>query len=301
MIAHTSASGNEKRLDYRTVKISVLLGIVLYSADNFFYAANRAAFNNQYSSPEYAYISLFIFALASSFIGFSASSFLRVQRLNVRSDNNEKATGWHLGEIVSDALSHQKRLFFSAIVVYALFFAFLDGILIFQPGVNFFTSYVVHGVTWRVETCCGLPGNIPVGLLYLPAQHIGVELIPSSVILMILVSVMVGLNACLLYRAYNLSRTQRVSSANKATIGGVVGAAFGLFVGCPTCAAAFFLSTIAGAGAMGFSAFISASQPFIAAISLPLLFFSIVWQARSIKTILKGCSIQQVKDRIALP
>ena len=294
MTSHTGVSNGKVPSDYRTAKISILLGIVLYAADNFFYAAKRVAFDGQYSSPEYAYISLSIFLLASFFLGLSAYSYLRIQRFSARPDQYEEVTGWHLVKIIFDSLSQHKRLFFLAFAVYSILFAFLDGILVFQPGVNFFLAYVVHGVTWRVETCCGLPGNVPVVLLYLPAQHFGVEFIPSSIILMILVSAMVGLNACLLYRAYYLSQTTRVRSANKGTAGGVIGAAFGLFVGCPTCAAAFLLSMIAGTGAMGVSAFISEYQPVFAVISLPLLFFSIIWQARSVRAILKGCSTPPV-------
>ena len=178
---------------------------------------------------------------------------------------------WPLGRIISDAIFLQKKLFVSATAIYALVFALLDGILVYQPNVNFAIDYAVNSPTWRVATCCGTPAYVPVGLLYLPAQHLGVELFPLSVLLMLIVSVLVGLNVALIVKALRLSRSQNTKGA----AGSVLGAAFGLFAGCPTCAAAFFLSMIAGTGATAFSAIIAEYQPLIVALTLPLLTFSI--------------------------
>jgi hypothetical protein len=69
-----------------------------------------------------------------------------------------------------------------------------------------------------------------------------------------------------------------------------LGAAFGLFAGCPTCAATFFISMIAGTGATALSTLISSYQPLVVAVTVPLLFFSIFWQAKSIGIILQGCN-----------
>jgi hypothetical protein len=240
------------------------------------------------------YVSLLIFVLASFFVGLAGYSYIAGERKAPMATHGESGvTEWRLGRILSDSLFLQRKLLVVSTVVYAFIFALLDGILVYQPSVNFTLAYAVRGVTWQVDTCCGLPGSVPVGLLYLPSQHIGVELIPLSVLLMILVSVLVGLNICLLYRAYSLSRSTRSSSV-KGTAGGIVGAAFGLFVGCPTCAAAFLLSMLAGTGAVAFSTFISSYQPVIAAVTLPLLLLSIFWQARSVRDILKGCSTPRV-------
>jgi hypothetical protein len=273
-----------------------LLSISLFAASNFFYTFYRNAFVNVYSDPIYVYVSLAIMSVASLLLALAAFTYFRVQqKLPVSTEKESGVVEWHLGRIISDALYQHKMLFSSSVIIYAIFFALLDGILIYQPGVNFGAAYAVTGPTWRVETCCGLPGYVPVGLLYLPAQHAGLELIPISVLLMIFVSVLVGLNICLLRRAYSLSKSQNLKPGAKGSAGGIVGAAFGLFVGCPSCAAAFLLSMLAGTGAITFSSFIAAYQPLIAALTLPLLFVSIIWQGRSIRKILAGCASPQIR------
>ncbi len=281
---------NTARPSYALPKASLLLGLVLFTLSNLFYAVNRYEFNEIQAPGFYSYISLLLLTAASMLFAVSAFSYLKIQHsVPATVENGSNVPQWSLGRIVSDGLFQEKKLVITATAVYAFFFALLDGILIYQPKVNFALAYDVSGFTSRVVTCCGVPGYVPVGLLYFPAQHLGVQLIPLSVMLMIFVSLLVGLNVALLYRAYSLSRSNSLDS-RKGVAGSIAGAAFGLFAGCPTCAAAFFLSMIAGTGATAFSAVISAYQPVIVALTVPLLLFSIYWQARSIRTILQGCA-----------
>jgi len=262
------------------------LGIVLFTANNIFYLLNWSAFYEYDASPLYSYASALVLALATITLGVGAFSFLRLQQNISPVDDSSKTLRWPLGRIISDAIFLQKKLFVSATVIYALVFALLDGILVYQPNVNFAIDYAVNSPTWRVATCCGTPAYVPVGLLYLPSQHLGVELFPLSVLLMLIVSILVGLNVALIVKALRLSSSQNTKGA----AGSVFGAAIGLFAGCPTCAAAFFLSMIAGTGATAFSAIIAEYQPLIVALTLPLLSFSIYYQAKSIGTILQGCA-----------
>ena len=226
--------------------------------------------------------------IASSIaIAGSAFSYLLVNRkASVIQPNS--TVRWPLGKILSDIFFEQKSLLLSAALVYAIFFAFLDGILVYQPNVDFAIAYAVNGPAWRVVMCCGLPGYVPIGLLYLPSIHFGIELIPLSLMLMILVSTLVGLNVALLYKSYSLSQTGK-SRSNTGILGSIVGGGLGLFVGCPTCAASFLLSMIAGTGSLAFAGLVSAYQPLIAGITIPLLLFSIIWQANTVKNLLSGC------------
>ena len=289
----TSVEGAQDRPNYTLTKVSFALGIVLLTAIDFFYALNRSEFYAISAPPAYSYASLLIFVLASVSVGISVFSFLRIQQKIPPVADASKILHWRSVRIISDAVFQQKKLFVSATAIYAVVFALLDGILVYQPNVNFAIDYAVTGPTTRVLTCCGTPAYVPVGLLYLPAQHLGVELFPLSVSLLLIVSILVGLNVSLLFRAFSLSRTNLAkskTSEGKGVAGSILGAAFGLFAGCPTCAAAFFLSMIAGTGATAFSTLIAEYQPLIVALTLPLLLFSIFWQARSIGTILQGCS-----------
>ena len=241
---------------------------------DFFYASNVSEFYDLRASPAYSYTTLLMFVVASISIGISVFSFLSIQQKIPPVADSSKVLHWRSLRIISDAVFQQKKLFVSATAIYAVIFALLDGILVYQPSVNFAIAYAVTAPTARVVTCCGTPAYVPVGLLYLPAQHVGVELFPLSVSLLLVVSLLVGLNVSLLFRAFSLSRTGKTkTSEGKGVAGSVLGAAFGLFAGCPTCAAAFFLSMIAGTGATAFSTLIAEYQPLIVALTLPLLFF----------------------------
>jgi hypothetical protein len=231
--------------------------------------------------------------IASISIGISAFSFLSNQKKIPAVVDASKILHRRSLGIIADVVFGHKRLFVFATATYGVVFALLDGILVYQPNVNFAINYAVTGPTTRVLTCCGTPAYIPVGLLYLPAQHIGVEIFPLSVLLMLIISILVGLNLSMLFRAFSLSRTSKYktnTAGRKGAVASFFGATFGLFAGCPTCAAAFFLSLIAGTGATAFSTLIAEYQPLIVALTIPLLFFSIFWQARSITTIMQGCS-----------
>ena len=241
----TSVERAQDRPSYTLTKVSFVFGIVLLTAIDFFYLLNRSEFYNLSAPPVYSYASLLIFVLASVSIGISLLSFLRIQQEIPPVADASKILHWRPVRIISDAIFQQKRLFVSATAIYAVVFALLDGILVYQPNVNFFTYYFVNGPTWHVFTCCGTPPYVPVGLLYLPAQHVGVDLFPLSVSLMLIVSLLVGLNVSLLFRAFSLTRTsadETETSRRKGVAGSVLGAAFGLFAGCPTCAAAFLFS-----------------------------------------------------------
>jgi hypothetical protein len=287
----TTVEGDPARPSYVLSRVALVLGIVLFTASNIFYVVNTSEFYDPGGSPLYSFTTLAIITIASVSLGVAGFSFLRTQAQISPVADGYGILRWQFGRIISDAVFQQKRLFVSITTIYGIFFAFLDGIVVYQPQVDFSISYAVSGPSIRFLTCCGSPAYVPVGLLYLPAQHLGVELFPLSVLLMLLVSLLVGLNAGLLVRAFRLSRTQDIdSSKRKGAAGGILGAAFGLFAGCPTCAATFFISMIAGTGATALSTLISSYQPLIVAVTVPLLFFSIYWQAKSIGIILQGCN-----------
>lgn len=282
-----SSSRNRPIEDHTTIAMFVA-GVALAGVDNIFYAIYRPEFSTGYYENYFVLVSLLILIASSIAITSSALSYLLTHRRASVIEGNSLVQ-WPLGKILSDTFFEQKRLILSAALAYAIFFAFLDGILVYQPNVDFAVAYAVNGPTWRVVMCCGLPGYVPIGLLYLPSIHFGLEVIPLSLMLMILVSTLVGLNVALLYKSYRLSRTGQRSS-NTGILGSIIGGGLGLFVGCPSCAASFLLSMIAGTGSLAFAGLVSAYQPLIAGITIPLLLFSILWQANSVKNLLRGCA-----------
>jgi hypothetical protein len=285
------------RPSYLVSEFSLVTALVFFTFINLLYATNKSEFQTSGESPFYPDLTLSLLIIGTALLSLTVISFLRVEvRRPVHVGANSRITE-SLGAIIGNSIIWNRRLVVLVALVYGTVFAFLDGILIYQPTVNFATVYGVTSTSSIVENCCGPPGYVPVGLAYFPAQHVGIQLIPISILTMVLVSLLVGVNAALLFESVKDSRPlkQRINTpiapGNTPFLGGAIGAVFGVFAGCPTCAAAFFLSMIAGSGATVFSLTISEFQPVIVLISIPLLVGSIVWQSRSIRTILQGCAV----------
>lgn len=281
------------RRNSSTPKLSLILGLMILITNNLFYAANRAEFYSIDSPVFFALTSLVLLLCGSAAIGFSAFAYLKAaQKLPPEVDPGSKRVRWPVSRIVSDAFFKERRLVVVGAILYAVLFAFLDGILVFQSGVNFPNSYGVSGASFLVTKCCGPTGYVPVLLLFFPAQNFGVQLIPFSGLIMLLVSTLVGVNVALLYVAVKQTRSQMSSGGRaKGLLGSATGAMFGLFTGCPTCAAAFFLSTVAGSGATIASVFLSQYQPLFVVLTVPLLLASVLWQAKSIRRLFVGCAV----------
>ncbi|MER3407594.1 MAG: hypothetical protein C4292_01985, partial [Nitrososphaera sp.] len=146
---------------------------------------------------------------------------------------------------------------------YGIFFALLSQILVVRPDVSFAENGIkVPSV--ELTPCCGAPGYMPM------LDHFLVLFIPANVILAAVVSIMVGFNVALSVYAYRL---QRAVQPRTSLVGGI-GAATGLFVGCPTCAGSMLSAVlgfgVAGAGITSTSALASFQTAFIAA-SIPAL------------------------------
>lgn len=282
---------NEGPPNYIVPKLAIGAGAAFVAVGNIFYSLNVEKFYGSPSPPIYSFVSLAFVCLSAISFAIALLSYLQIEGTLLpiaRKDSN--ILRWRITRIIADAFFGEKKIVILSAVPYAIFFAFLDGILIYQPGLDFSVVYAVNGPTWHVVTCCGFPGYIPVGLLYLPAQHLGMQLIPLSILIMTLVSLLVGLNVSLLYKAFRQLRTQRTGVTGKrGIVTSIFGLFLGLFTGCPTCAAAFFLSMIAGTGSTVFSFVVAKYQPLIVALTIPMLLASIYWQAKSIRTLLEGC------------
>ena len=280
--------------NFSVVNLSVITALALFIVVSLVYTANSQAFLSANSSTMLSVVSLILVLGGVFSLAWGALSYLRIEQRIIPSKDGQSKIQWRTGKIISDAFFQNKKIVILSAVIYGLFFAQIDGILVYQPGVDFASQYLVSTPSSFVEFCCGPPGYVPVGLVYFPAQHLGLQLIPISILTMILVSVLVGLNVSLLYSSIKQTRTDRYLTpspgSGKKFATGALGASLGLFAGCPTCAAAFFLSMIAGSGSTAFSAVVSQYQLLIVGLSIPLLFFSIVYQARNLKDFLTGCS-----------
>ena len=173
-----------------------------------------------------------------------------------------------------------------AAIAYGIFFGFLSQIFIYRNDISFSQQGIVIP-SINIIPCCNTPGYVPMFSAYL-TDHFLILLIPLNVILAVIVSALVGFNASLGLYAFNLSR--KIQSTKKLSFIGSVGAASGLFVGCPTCAGSFF-SALLGFGAVGESISVLASfQTLFIALSIPVLIITPLLVARSIRTNCRTCN-----------
>jgi hypothetical protein len=180
--------------------------------------------------------------------------------------------------VMRDAFASRRavRLGAAVAVVYAVAYAFVSSIVVYQPGVDFATVYGVSGPSWSVFIE-GATGATPAIYVYLPSQHLGMQLLPLTLLFIFLVPVLVGFNVVLSFYALRLSSFPQ-SGRWLATSG----ALFGLFTACPTCAGLFLASSIGGVGttlALALAPF----QLLFVAITLPVLLLGPLFTAMSVK------------------
>ncbi|HZS74735.1 MAG TPA: hypothetical protein VFA69_09575 [Candidatus Nitrosotalea sp.] len=193
--------------------------------------------------------------------------------------------------IISNVINSRKskKIFIISAIGYGLFFAFGSGIILYKPELNF-TDYGLPVPLAEISPCCGLPGQMPMILVTL-TEHLGFQLVPLNLLLLVIVSFLVGLNFTLMAKAFSIAKKSKGL--------GIFGAATGCFVGCPTCAGTiFFLLTNLGITATGTAAAIFLTtyqlqiQSIFMAISIPALLATPYIMAKAIrKSSQESCSI----------
>ena len=111
-------------------------------------------------------------------------------------------------------------------------------------------------------------------------EHVGLQIIPLNLLLLVIVSFLVGLNFAISSVVFSAAK-----SGGKL---GALGAITGLFVGCPTCAGTAFTMLFGfGAGATTFTLFLATKeaqiQTIFIAISIPILLVTPVIMAKRIQ------------------
>jgi hypothetical protein len=169
-----------------------------------------------------------------------------------------------------------------ATIGYGVFFSFLSQILVYRADVSF-TEKGIMVPSAEIIQCCGAPGYMPMLTVYF-TDHFLLLVIPVNVILAAVVSIMVGFNVALSIHAYRLRKAMQ---ATRTSFVGGLGAATGLFVGCPTCAGSM-VSAVLGLGVVGAGASTSALAPFqtaFIAASIPALAIAPFLLARGIRSV----------------
>jgi hypothetical protein len=201
--------------------------------------------------------------------GLAISTILGGMYLLYRSLANSANGPFSTFTLVSEALSSRKSVWIgvSAALAYGLAYAFVSGLVVYQPTVDFAKTYGVASAGWNAVACCGPWGTVPAAIIYVaPGAHFALELIPLNAVFAFLVPILVGVNFAL--AAYS------VGQGLTARWVGSLGAVVGLFTGCPTCAGLFFAGTVGGIGATSIAAALAPFQLVFILVSIPMLLVS---------------------------
>ncbi|KPU81497.1 membrane protein [Nitrosopumilus sp. PRT-SC01] len=179
--------------------------------------------------------------------------------------------------------SKSRKIFVATFIGYGLFFSMASGTLVYQPEVNFSIHYGATIPSGFIAPCCDSPGYMPKIIVYL-TEHVGLQIIPVNLVLQIVVSYLVGLNASITVSAYMISKKEKGVST--------IAAATGLFIACPTCAGTFLSIFIGTASGIALSIALTQLQTLFIAISIPILVIIPYVLAKKLRNADGSCKIE---------
>jgi len=195
-----------------------------------------------------------------------------------------------ISSIIANAIHNKrsKQIFVISAIGYGLFFALTSGIIIYKPDINATDYGFPKPPHIELSPCCDLPGYMPMIFAFF-TEHVGLQIIPLNLLLLVTVSFLVGLNFAISATVFSIAK-----SGGKL---GAFGAVTGLFVGCPTCAGTIFTMLFGfGAGATTFTLFLTSFeaqiQTIFIAISIPVLLVTPIIMAKKIKSQNESCAVK---------
>lgn len=191
---------------------------------------------------------------------------------------------WILPYVLSQ--KRYRAVFAVSTVAYGLFYSVITSMVVYQPAVDFTQAYGAAIPSLVVTPLNAAPLYTPVITVYL-LDHLGLLLVPLTVVLALVISLLVGLNSSLAAFAFD----SRSRGASRSWVGGV-GAVVGLFTGCPTCAGLFFANVLGGTGAVAFVSILGYYQPVFVLLSIPVLVATPYLISRSLSKVFReGCVV----------
>src|SRR5574337_1665850 len=183
--------------------------------------------------------------------------------------------------IISNSLNNKraKQIFVISAIGYGIFFGLTSGVILYKPDINATDYGFPTPPHIELSPCCDLPGYMPMIFAFF-TEHVGLQIVPLNLVLLVAVSFLVGLNFSLAATTFTAARTTGKF--------GTFGALTGLFVGCPTCAGTAFTMLFGlGASATGVTLFLTSYeaqlQTIFIAISIPILLATPYIMARKIR------------------
>jgi len=178
--------------------------------------------------------------------------------------------------------SKSRKIFVVTSLAYGIFFSLAAGLIVYQPDVIFSYHYDAVVPSAHMNACCGEPGYMPTIIVYI-TDHIGLQIIPINLILVIMVSYLVGLNTTLAVKAISITKQS----------GGLTGisATNGLFIACPTCASTFFTIFIGSSSAVTITLVLTQLQTLFIGITIPILLLTPIIIAKKIQKKDDDCTL----------
>jgi len=178
--------------------------------------------------------------------------------------------------------SKSRKIFVATFIAYGMFFSLTSGLIVYQPDMIFSHHYDAVVPSAHMNTCCGEPGYMPTIIVYM-TEHIGLQIIPINLVLVVVVSYLVGLNTALAIKA--ISITKRSGGLTS------IGATTGLFIACPTCVSTFFAIFIGSSGAVTFTVILTQLQTLFVGIAIPILLLKPILIAKKMQKKDDGCTL----------
>jgi hypothetical protein len=177
-----------------------------------------------------------------------------------------------IAKTIMDARS--KKIFVVTFITYGMFFSLTAGLIVYQPDIIFSYHYDAIVPSAHMNACCGEPGYMPTIIMYM-TEHIGLQIIPINLVLVVIVSYLVGFNTALAVKAISITKKS----------GGLtsIGATTGLFVACPTCLSTFFTIFIGSSSAVTFTLILTHLQTLFVGITIPVLLLTPMIIAKKIQ------------------
>ena len=199
---------------------------------------------------------------------------------------------WSAVEVLVNALKSRRdvRIGVTVGILYAIFYAIVSSMIVYQPSVDFTQAYGVTSPSWSAVACCGGYGTIPMIVVYLlPQLHLGLQLVPLDLLLLVVVPILIAFNSAVAAFAFR----NRPTGSRRMWLSGF-GAAVALFTSCPTCAGYFLGGSLGGLAATSLAVALAPYQLAFVVVSVPVLLLSPLLVARNIsKGLQEGCGLDE--------
>jgi hypothetical protein len=106
-------------------------------------------------------------------------------------------------------------------------------------------------------------------------EHVGLQIIPINLVLVIVVAYLVGLNTSLAVGAFTITKKTGGLSG--------IGATTGLFIACPTCISTFFAIFVGSSSVVTFTVLLTQLQTLFIGITIPILLIAPLIIAKKIQ------------------